>query len=158
MGNLQQPVETLYPYPCGVQCSQVWVWVQQIIPGGYLCHALVDMEATGSILRGCILLPLIDKQWFLMSSSEFLWIPGTLSPRNSLHLHGFYWKSSWIGMNQEEAFHGTLAGPLFLLNSWRIPNRIPAYQLMVIKCNPQELNLWPPCQQESTYKPILPLS
>ena len=82
---------------------------------------LVDIGAMGSILSGCILLPLIDKQGFLMSSSEFWWIPGTLSSGDSLRFQGFYWESSWTEMNQEEAFQGTLAGPSFLLNSWRNP-------------------------------------
>ena len=82
---------------------------------------LVDIEAMGSILGGCILLPLIDKQGFLMSPGESWWIPGTLSPGDSWEFPAFYQESSWTGRNQEEAFQGTLAGPSFLLNSWRNP-------------------------------------
>ena len=51
---------------------------------------LVDIEGMGSTLGGCILLPLIDKQGFLMSPGESWWIPGTLSSGDSLHLQGFY--------------------------------------------------------------------
>ena len=44
---------------------------------------IVDIEAMGSILGGCILLPLINKQGFLTSPGESWWIPGTLSPGDS---------------------------------------------------------------------------
>ena len=64
---------------------------------------LVDIEAIGSILGGCILLLLIDKQGFLMSPSESWWIPGTLSPGHS-------WRFPGILLDWDEPGRGISGG------------------------------------------------